>query len=77
MRSKFNHSNNTRKLKPPSEREGDRVSGGRSLTTTKYVFVKIIRPRVNGRFVNRPYKMTKVSDSIYDGGSKPPPYRLS
>ena len=29
---------------------------------------------VNGRFVNRPYETTKVSDSIYDGGSKPPPY---
>ena len=28
----------------------------------------------NGRFVNRPYEKTKVSDSIYDGGSKPPPY---
>ena len=29
---------------------------------------------INGRFVNRPYETTKVSDSIYDGGSKPPPY---
>ena len=29
---------------------------------------------VYGRFVNRPYKMTKVSGSIGDGGSKPPPY---
>ena len=28
----------------------------------------------NGRFVNRPYEMTKVSGSIGDGGSKPPPY---
>ena len=31
---------------------------------------------VSGRFVNRPYENTKVSDSIYDGGSKPPPYGL-
>ena len=28
----------------------------------------------NGRFVNRPYKTTKVSGSIDDGGSKPPSY---
>ena len=32
---------------------------------------------VYGRFVNRPYEMTKVGGSIDDGGSKPPPYRLS
>ena len=43
-------------------------------TTTKYAFVKIIRPRVNGRFVNRPYEKTKVIGNIYNGGSKPPPY---
>ena len=29
---------------------------------------------VYGRFVNRPYEMTKVGGSIGDGGSKPPPY---
>ena len=29
---------------------------------------------INGRFVNRPYEMTKVGGNIHDIGENPPPY---